>query len=91
MTEKKIGARKKTGIGRSRKVARTKPEQSEVRTGSEAHPYEQSLEIRPEERHQLIAEAAYYRSERRGFRPGFELSDWLEAEAEIDKRLSRRG
>jgi len=31
----------------------------------------------------LIAEAAYYRAERRGFAPGGEELDWLEAEAEV--------
>lgn len=31
----------------------------------------------------MIAEAAYYKSEKRGFTPGFELIDWLEAEKEI--------
>lgn len=36
-----------------------------------------------EERHQRIAVAAYYRAERRGFMPGCEMDDWLEAEAEV--------
>ncbi len=40
-----------------------------------------------EERHRLISEAAYLRAERRGFLPGAELEDWLEAEAEIDKMV----
>jgi len=31
-----------------------------------------------------IAEAAYYRAERRGFAPGGEVDDWLEAEREIE-------
>lgn len=31
----------------------------------------------------LIAECAYYKAERRGFEPGFELDDWLAAESEI--------
>ena len=31
-----------------------------------------------------IAEAAYYNSERRGFAPGYELEDWLAAEAQIN-------
>ncbi len=35
-------------------------------------------------RHQMIAEAAYYRAECRGFESGCELDDWLAAEAEID-------
>ena len=34
-------------------------------------------------RQQMIAEAAYYRAERRGFEPGHELEDWLAAEAEV--------
>ena len=42
-----------------------------------------------EERHQLIAKAAYYRSERRNFAPGCELEDWLGAEAEIEMFLSK--
>jgi Protein of unknown function (DUF2934) len=36
-----------------------------------------------------IAEAAYWRAERRGFAPGRELDDWLEAEREIDDRELR--
>ncbi len=31
-----------------------------------------------------IAERAYWRAERRGFEPGRELDDWLEAEREVD-------
>jgi hypothetical protein len=42
-----------------------------------------------EEIQKLIAEAAYYRAERRGFAPGGELGDWLDAEAEM-KTPSRR-
>lgn len=38
-------------------------------------------------REQLIAEAAYFRAERRGFEPGNEISDWLDAEAEVAGRL----
>jgi len=36
------------------------------------------------ERRGKIAEAAYYRAEQRGFAPGNEDADWLEAENEID-------
>jgi hypothetical protein len=35
-------------------------------------------------REALIATAAYYRAERRGFQPGHETEDWLAAEREID-------
>ena len=37
-----------------------------------------------------IAENAYYRSEKRGFAPGQEERDWLEAEAEIRSRRKKR-
>lgn len=40
-----------------------------------------------EQRHHMIEEAAYYRAERRGFTGGDPMSDWLEAEAEIDHVL----
>ncbi len=45
--------------------------------------------VGPTERHHRIAEAAYLRAERRGFPPGCELQDWLEAEADVDKPLTQ--
>jgi chromosome segregation ATPase len=42
-----------------------------------------------ERRRQLIAEAAYYRAEKRGFDGGDPAADWTEAEKEIDARLQR--
>jgi hypothetical protein len=39
-------------------------------------------------RRELIAQAAYYRAERRGFQPGNEADDWLAAEGEIDAALT---
>jgi len=41
--------------------------------------------VTPDERHQLIAEAAYCIAEQRGFEPGHALSDWLAAEKEVDR------
>jgi Protein of unknown function (DUF2934) len=38
----------------------------------------------PADRHDRIARAAYRRAQERGFEPGHELDDWLEAEHEID-------
>ena len=40
-----------------------------------------------EDRHNMIATAAYFRAERRGFNSGGETEDWLAAEAEIDSML----
>ena len=36
-----------------------------------------------DQQHLMIAEAAYYRAEKRGFTEGYTLDDWLVAEAEI--------
>jgi hypothetical protein len=38
------------------------------------------------ERHSMIAEIAYYRAEKRGFLDGYEVTDWLAAEHEVDNR-----
>lgn len=40
--------------------------------------------VTPEERWQTIACAAYCRAEARGFAPGGDLQDWLNAEAEVE-------
>lgn len=44
-------------------------------------------DISAEERHRMIAEAAYFKAEQRGFRWGDSVDDWLAAEAEIDELL----
>ncbi len=41
--------------------------------------------------HQMISEAAYFRSEQRGFVPGSELQDWVDAENEIRHKRSLGG
>jgi hypothetical protein len=37
------------------------------------------------QRKAMIAEAAYYRAQKRGFPAGMELDDWLAAEKEIEE------
>jgi hypothetical protein len=44
----------------------------------------------PVDRYASIAQAAYFRSQHRGFKPGHEMEDWLAAEAEVDQRLRGR-
>jgi Protein of unknown function (DUF2934) len=46
-----------------------------------------SADIAPDERHRMIAEAAYHRAEKRGFMNGDPGQDWLEAEAQIENEL----
>jgi hypothetical protein len=43
-----------------------------------------------EERHAMIAEAAYYLAEHRGFESGHELDDWLLAGSHIDAVIAGR-
>ena len=38
---------------------------------------------------EMIAIAAYFRAELRGFAPGDELADWFQAEAEYKSRFNR--
>lgn len=57
-------------------AAKSKRGNSEVRPGS-------GPSISAQERQMLVARAAYFRAEKRGFAPGGELQDWVEAEAEV--------
>lgn len=47
------------------------------------------MSVSPEERYHMIAEAAYFHAEKRGFVEGDTARDWLEAEAEIDRILQK--
>jgi hypothetical protein len=38
--------------------------------------------------HRMISEAAYYLAEKRGFRPGAAMDDWLEAELQVKEVLA---
>ena len=66
-------ARKATPAARPGDAKRTAPEPAS---------------ITPDERRVLIAQAAYFRAEKRGFAPGGEERDWLEAELEVDALLA---
>ncbi|MGR8999727.1 MAG: DUF2934 domain-containing protein [Gammaproteobacteria bacterium] len=46
-------------------------------------PEESGKTINLPDRDARIAELAYYKAESRGFEPGHELEDWLEAEREL--------
>ena len=57
-------------------------------TGRETRPEPGArTRIAPEERIRMIAEAAYYRAERRGFATGGGMDDWVRAETEIDRLI----
>jgi hypothetical protein len=43
--------------------------------------------VSPEQRYRMIATAAYYLAERRGFHGDYDMQDWISAEAEIDAMI----
>ena len=49
-----------------------------------------SAKLSREEVYKLIQESAYFKAKARGFAPGHEVQDWIEAEAEIRHRLEGR-
>lgn len=55
--------------------------------GRPSRPDAAPTERSAEERWNYIAVAAYHKAEKRGFAPGAELHDWIEAEKEVDALL----
>jgi Protein of unknown function (DUF2934) len=49
------------------------------------------LPVSHEERWRMIAEAAYYIAQQRGFAGGDATADWLAAESAVDARLKAEG
>ncbi len=45
--------------------------------------------VTPEQRLDMIREAAYYRSEKRNFAEGYDAQDWADAEREIDELTAK--
>jgi len=52
-------------------------------------PFEEGSQdqIDPDLRHRLISEAAFELYKQRGYESGYELDDWLQAEAQVDHTL----
>lgn len=83
------------GAGQPRNGHRSAKVSADVRAADpapEVRPVEAATQtsgkpLLEDERRRLIAEAAYRRAERRGFRGGSPHNDWVEAEAEIDALL----
>ncbi len=47
------------------------------------HPAGRHTDRNPSRQRQMVAEAAYFKAEKRGFDPGHEMADWLEAERDL--------
>jgi hypothetical protein len=63
---------KGNGNGSAKKAHKAEPLNSSSENGDRPHEH-------------MIANAAYFNAERRGFAPGNEMDDWLEAEAEMKR------
>jgi hypothetical protein len=74
------GSTKPKAAAPSRKRASKSAEPSSTQSASDDSKGHSSSD----ERARRVAVAAYYRAERRGFAPGYEIEDWLAAEAETD-------
>ena len=68
-------------------VKKRAPRKAAAMAAKAATPFTQF--VVPERRDALIAEAAYFRAEKRGFAPGHEAEDWFAAEREVDSGLLR--
>ena len=80
-------------------IVRSKPQRSRVKRSAAGVPnpvvaagqeiINASLRetLDPGRRLAMVAEAAYFYAEHRGFEPGYELEDWLAAEDQIDAAL----
>lgn len=60
-------------------------------TAKKTKPVGMLLPVSHEERWRMVAEAAYYIAQRRGFVGGDALADWVAAEAEVDAKLKEEG
>jgi hypothetical protein len=58
---------------------------TDIRPATAARKRSAHDQLFPKERHERIAEAAYFRAQARGFAPGAELDDWLSAEDSLER------
>jgi hypothetical protein len=71
-----------------KKVTADKPEKLPARRSSARSAVAPAnSEVPPDERHRMIAEAAYHRAQQRGFTNGDPLQDWLDAEAQLEMQI----
>jgi len=83
--KKAAGARARAGKAATAKPAVAKKAAAKRATTRKAAPAKaRRAPASPAERHSLIAQIAFLKAERREFRGGDPVQDWLEAEKEVD-------
>ena len=97
---KKKVARKKAAKKVAKKVAKKAPKKAPKKAAKKAgkkvarktarRPQgsgKKAVQVSAESRREMVATAAYYRAEKRNFRDGDPVADWLTGEKEIDALL----
>ena len=93
---KPAAVRAPAASGRPAKVPPTSPSSGVmqsgevIQTGARGNGGGSRAQMSPEEVYRLIQETAYYKAKARGFAPGHEVQDWIEAESEVRMRLDSR-
>lgn len=97
--ETRVRARRDAVHGLEHDIILLRPDDRDPPAGAtsdpERHPRDdQAMRFQtptPEQRREMIAIAAYYLAERRGFAPGGAENDWFRAEGAIDAMLAAHG
>lgn len=71
----------------ARKSTKAAPDTPSVRAPERETSGNSQATLSPEEVYRLIQESAYFKAKARGFAPGHEVQDWIEAEQEVRRRL----
>lgn len=79
-------AEMKFGSGARKTAARTAAKKVAPQQGAPAKRPRKAAPPAPADRESRVRLAAYLRAEHRGFAPGYEIDDWLAAEAEVGGR-----
>ena len=74
----------------SQRPGKTAPDTRSLRPAEGKASGNTGAKLSPEEVYRLIQESAYFKAKERGFEPGHEVQDWIEAEAEVRRRLEGR-
>ena len=92
---KKTAAKPAVGKVEVKKIATAKATPAEakptkkavVKEIKESVPKQKNVAASPEHRYHMIATAAYFLAQGRGFAGGYEMQDWITAEHQIDAQL----
>lgn len=72
-------------------AGKSKSKEKKMSLGKSGQPGATSAKfVTPEQRQQMIAEAAYFIAEHRGFNTGDTQADWYSAESQIDDMLTNQ-